>query len=316
MTYTLFDLTLRVGRELDIVKEGWATGGAAGPPKTVIDTNYRDEADDYWNDGTVWLTYDQGGSSAAPEGEFGTIASFADTGNVITMNAAPEPVFSATIVSGDGYAIGKKKYPLSILIQKVNEALQDLGSVLPRATVALTATSMENEYAVPTTPSGVNLWDLRYVWLQRLQDVETSVDEPWTPLKNWYIQTSEAGAPTTLVIPYNLPKDYKIWAAYCTPHPEIRTATTQLSETVPVEMVVYSATAKCLRWHRQRTRSNSRALLDDIVRYESKVRDKLARLPIMPREAHAIIEQDREPRLDERDAREITRTIPPIPGGG
>ena len=62
MTYTLANLTYRTARELDIVYEGTATGGS---DTTLIDTNQLDQANDYWNDGTVWILEDAGGAGAA-----------------------------------------------------------------------------------------------------------------------------------------------------------------------------------------------------------------------------------------------------------
>src|SRR3970040_1573794 len=65
-TNTLFDLTYMVARELDILEESTAT--AAGTTLSLIDT-YRDEDDDYFNGGTLWLV---GGAGGVGDGAGGT----------------------------------------------------------------------------------------------------------------------------------------------------------------------------------------------------------------------------------------------------
>src|SRR3972149_9244690 len=72
-TYTLFDLTYRLARELEILEESTAT--ANGSSTTVVDT-YRDEDDDYFNDGTLWLGRGNGGKGGMPEGRIVIIPGF------------------------------------------------------------------------------------------------------------------------------------------------------------------------------------------------------------------------------------------------
>src|SRR4030067_1748432 len=68
--YTLFDLTYRLARELEILEE--SPPPANGSSTTVVDT-YRDEDDDYFNDGTLWLVRDNGGTRGLTESSYSNV---------------------------------------------------------------------------------------------------------------------------------------------------------------------------------------------------------------------------------------------------
>src|SRR3990167_5677525 len=121
MSKTLFDCTLELARVLGVLTEGVATGGSTS---TLIDTVERTEADDYWNGGTAWILYDAGGLGAAPQGEYAVVSDFANTGGVITLRTA-----ITQVAAGDRYAVAKKRYPLHLLVQKVNEAIAFIGPI-------------------------------------------------------------------------------------------------------------------------------------------------------------------------------------------
>jgi hypothetical protein len=114
MAKTLFDLTLELARILGTVREGVATGGST---TTIVDTVARTEDDDAFNGGTAWITYDAGGAGAAPQGEYQIVSDFTASSDTITTAA-----FSAAIASGDRYAVAGLRYPLDLLIQKINES--------------------------------------------------------------------------------------------------------------------------------------------------------------------------------------------------
>ena len=76
MSDNLFDLTYWVARTLGIVREGYATGAGNADKKDIIDSN-RNEVNDYWNDGTVWILYDAAAGADAPEGEWAIVEDFA-----------------------------------------------------------------------------------------------------------------------------------------------------------------------------------------------------------------------------------------------
>ena len=114
MTITLFDLTKDLARLLGTLYEGVATGGST---TTIADTVERLEDDDYWNGGTAWITYDAAGAGAAPQGEYSSISDFAQTGGIVTLRST----LTGAVASGDRYAVATSRYPLHILIQKINQ---------------------------------------------------------------------------------------------------------------------------------------------------------------------------------------------------
>jgi hypothetical protein len=74
MTINLFDLTYRVASEIGILQEGEATGGST---TTLVDTVNLTQAEDYWNNGTVWFPY--GATQATPQGEYAVVSNFVNS---------------------------------------------------------------------------------------------------------------------------------------------------------------------------------------------------------------------------------------------
>lgn len=256
VTFTLFDITYQVVRELGVVDEGIATGGST---TTIADTNARTEDDDYWNTGTAWILRDYLGAGAAPEGEYSVISDFANSGGVVTLR----DTLTVAVSSGDRYAVAGKQVPLDIIIQKVNQAFIDLGAVPYTDTTSITIAADKTEY---TLPIAANL-DLRQVWLQ--MDDSDADDNLWTELINWVVEQSDPGVADELILPYQYSSGYALKIVYMAIHPSLYISSSVLSEHVPLERVVYPAVLDCLRWRKQRTRQST--FDDDIERYEAKV---------------------------------------------
>ena len=256
VTFNLFDLTYRVGRESGTVDEGIATGGST---TTIIDTNALDQDDDYWNKGTAWIIRDSAGASAAPEGEYSVISDFATSTDTATL----QDTLTAAVASGDRYAVGRKQVPLHIIIQKINQVLIDLGVVPYTDTTSVVMAANQTEYTLPVAASH----DLREVWLQ--MDNTDADDNLWVEIFNWVVEKSDRGVADTLILPLQYSKDYYLKLVYMAKHPSLYASTDKLSEHVPLERVVFPAVLDCLRWRKQRTRQ--RTFDDDIERWEEKV---------------------------------------------
>jgi len=274
MTLTLFDLTYRVARELGVVAEGLATGGDA---TSLIDTVNRLEADDYWNLGTVWILKDAAGEGAAPEGEYGRVTNFDHDTKDATIEA-----LTTDIAVGDWYAIGKKRFPLSILIQKVNAALQDLKRIPLTDITTITIADSQTEYALPIA---ANL-DLREVWRQnKLSD---SDDNRWTRVYGWYVQRTAIGTADELILPGQYASGYVLKLVYMDKHPDMFDHADKLSETVSPELIIYNAALECFRWYRQKTRIDD--FDADIARLSDKVRELKIQYPLdAPRRGDKIM---------------------------
>lgn len=258
-TYTLFDLTYRLARELGLVEE--STASAIGSTTTVVDT-YRDEDDDFWNDGTLWLVRDSGGSGAAPENSFAIVSDYVQSTGIITLRSA----LSAAAGEGDRYALASKRIPLNVLVQSINNALMDLKTVPYTDTTSLTTASNKTEYTLPLGAKE----DLRQVWLQVITN--DANDNRWEVLYNWYIQQANTGTQAVLMFPYQpTAPDYDIKLVYMAPHPELTEYTDQMSEFIPIERVLFPAAVSCLRYYKNRVRGRDVTLIDErIERYEQK----------------------------------------------
>ena len=242
MTYTLFDLTYRVARELGLTQEGVATGGST---TTLIDTVSRTEPDDYWNKGTVWVLRDAGGAGAAPQSEYATVSDFVQTTSTMTISS-----LTAAIAGGDRYAAMLKHVPLHILIQKINQAIQDLGPVPYADITSIVTADNQTEYTLPVAAKR-NLYQVR---IQTIDD--DANDNQWRKVPNWRVQEADPGAAPRLIIPQYV-AGYYLKLVYLADHPSLEVATAVLSEYVPVDRVVIPAALACMEWRKQRTGWNT-----------------------------------------------------------
>lgn len=239
MTYTLFDLTYRVARELGLTQEGVATGGSA---TTLIDTVMREEADDYWNKGTVWVLRDAGGAGAAPEKEYATVSDFVQATSTLTISAV-----TAAIAGGDRYALAMKQVPLHIIIQKINQAIQDLGPVPYADITSITTADDQTEYSLPVAAKR----DLLQVRIQTVDD--DANDNRWIEVPGgWEVQQADPGAQPRLII-QQFTSGYDLKLVYLANHPALEVATATLSEYIPVERIVIPAVLACLEYRKMRT---------------------------------------------------------------
>lgn len=242
MTDNLFDLTYWTARALGIVKEGYCTAAGSSDKKDLVDTNDRTEADDYWNGGTAWILYDAGGVSSAPEGEYAIISDFDNGTGVADFRAA----LTVRTSLGDKYAIGKKRYPLYTITQKINESLYEMGTIPITDYESLDTAASKTEYSIPIA---ANL-DLREVWIET--NIDDTNDYRWSKLNDWYIQRTSTGTADLLVFPQQPRTLRDLKLNYMGMHPELVAYTDKLSETVHPYRVVYEAAARCLLWRKQK----------------------------------------------------------------
>lgn len=246
MAKTLFDLTLELARLLNVVTEGFATGGST---TTVADTVDRLEADDYWNNGSVWITRAAG---AAPEGSYSIINDFATTGGIVTLRST----LSATVEAGDQYAIATSRFSLRLLIQKVNEVL---GVIEKTDTSTVVIASGQLEYTLPT-----DVMNLKQVWLQTDADVND-----WEPVHDWYVQKSATGSANKLVFRRQHVDGYAVKLVYEPYHAVLRLATDVLDDGINSQYVVHDAAVRCMLWRKARVGDSDNSVNDLLNFYQN-----------------------------------------------
>ena len=273
MSYNLFDLTYKVARELNQLLEGTATGGSA---TTLIDTVYLDQDDNYWNGGTIWITYDAGGAAASPEGKWGRITDHDNATTKITFT----PTVTDAIVSTDLYAVADKTYPLGQIRSQINRSLVDMGEIIYTDTSTVTIAANKTEYTLPTALAG---GDLKEVWIQGEDD--DADDNRWVEIRGWRIEVTATGTAEELILPYQYATDLELMLVYIAQHPEMRTRTTKLSETIPLPNILYPSVLNLLRWKRSETGDPKYDI--EIVKYETKV-SQLNPLPSPPKKSRLL----------------------------
>lgn len=249
----LFDLIYRTARMLGTVTEGTATGGST---TTIADTNDRIEANDFWNGGTAFLIRDAGGAGAAPEKQSSVISDFALTGGIITLRTA----LTAAAATGDKYGVTRERYPRPLLIQKVNEALQKLGTVPVVDTTTLDTTTNQTEYTLPVAAK----FDLRQVFVQG-KTGDTN-DNQWIPYLHWHIGTAAAGSTGLIFTDHQLFTGRDIRIVYMADHAELHADGDDLSEYIHMDRVIYEAAAGCLL-HRKQLDGRDDPTLNEQINY-------------------------------------------------
>lgn len=253
MSKTLFDLTYELARLLGVVSEGVATGGSTS---SIADTVERTEANDFWNGGTAWITYDAAGAGAAPQGEYSFVSDFANSGGVVTLRST----LTAAVASDDRYAIAGLRYPLQLLIQKVNEVL----STIPIQKDDITTITIANEQTEYSLPSDV--WDLKEVWLQT--NVDDSDDTRPSRLYDWHVQKSATGTANKLILDRQFTSGDILKLVYLANHQTLRVATDKLDDTIHVNRVLYDAAVRCLLWYKSKVGDSDTSVNDLLNLYQ------------------------------------------------
>jgi hypothetical protein len=266
-TYTLFDLVWKCLVELGTARSGTATGGST---TTLIDTvNFKNIDEDYFNDGSVFVLKDSAGASAAPEKEFSLVTNFVND----TQTATFSPALTAAIAAGDTYGIAVRRYPLYLLIQKINNALYLEGHI-PVEDESISTVSEQLEYDLP---ANIAAQDLRQVFVST--NSATDAKEYYRPVVNWEIAYATSGASELrLQSPYATGEQFLL--KYVTPHAELRVASDALNPVIHPDRVVYQVCADSMRWYKDKTRL--RHLQDSIDVMELKAQRAKDRHPLPP----------------------------------
>lgn len=260
MAYTLFDLTYMVARELRVVFEGTATGGAVNQvADTLWLTSYND---DHFNRGGVWILRDAGGAGAAPENEYQRVLDFTQSTGLITT--AGNWSGTSAVAAGDRYAVCNEQYPLDILIQCINEVLTDIRVPTTNITTITTAGS-KTEYDLP---AAVLDEDIEVYMQQVTSDTD---DNAWLPWHGWYIEETGTGVAKKLIFLTQPPYTRAVKIVYYLPHAELLVNTDKLREGVNVSRVVLDSALRCLLWKAGQKGTADAVLTARITELQSRV---------------------------------------------
>jgi len=215
-----------------------ATGGGTS---TVIDTKLSGKAkNDQFKDGTMFVIRDAAGASAAPEGEFNRISAYNNATQTFTVDTA----FTGAVASGDTVGFTGPDYPLYMMIELLNDALKQFGSIPYIDTSSLTLATSKTEYDLPTAYRDV--CPFRIDVQSRTNDAD---DNQWVVLRDWqFIPPASNSAGAKLYIPYG-PTGHALRLWYQVYHPTVSAYSDIISDALDVELVVLGLAVAAQEWY-------------------------------------------------------------------
>ena len=144
-------------------------------------------------------------------------------------------------------------------------SLTDMGEIIYTDTSSIPIANHKTEYTLPTALAAGKLKD---VYIQGEDD--DADDNRWVEIRNWRIEITATGTAEELILPYQYAADLDLMLVYIAPHPELTVYTSKLSETVPLNNIIYPSVLNCLR-KKKAERPDDPRYNTEIVKYETKV---------------------------------------------
>ena len=250
MTLILGQLLEQVYRDLhsDIV-DGVATGGST---TTIVDSGLtsRPFTENRFKDWIAFISRSTDG--LAPQSQYGIATAYVKSTGTITI-----PTVSATVASGDEYALCKPDIPLYTLIKLCNDALNEL--FYAAVDTSLTSDSSTVRYTLPAATKGIRPYA---VYLRDPTDY-TLYEAP-----NWFVETAAPGSTETLVFQW-YPIDAKtIVIDYKSLHPQLTAYSSNISEKIHPRLAIAACVERAFRW--KKTPKNRKI---DVQNWESAKRE-------------------------------------------
>ena len=240
MAFELTNLLVEAYRRLGQFNESAQTSGTA--TTTIIDSVLAGKgADDDWVDGAVFVTYDAGGSAAAPEGQFKVVTDYADSTGTFTFGA-----MTAATGVGDRYGYVSQLYPLQTLIGLANSTLQSLGDIPLVDTTTLDTAAAQTEYTYAVD------WKRSPPYRVDMQGKTTDAnDNQWRIVDGWEYIPATAAATGLLVLPQLASgRGLRIW--YQGPHPSVQAYGDDIFAGFNPELVTLGLVERALEWQNSR----------------------------------------------------------------
>jgi hypothetical protein len=229
MTLTLSKVMQRAWRETGFSVDITATGGSA---TTIVDANTQYTSDNALVGGTAIVVRDAGGAGASPEGRFGRISAFVANTKTFTIDTVTD-----AIAAGDSIMLATPRIRLAQMIQSVNDALTNLGTIsLVDTSISLTA----GQYAYDL-PVGLKIKELKDILIfdgVMYQPIKGLVDYfPAVPGTAGTLQFSQIPFTNTLKIVYE------------GVHPTLSAYNDKVEESIQEELVATAVIEKVLTWY-------------------------------------------------------------------
>jgi hypothetical protein len=247
---TVFEVLLQAGRRLDAMVEGAAS--AAGSTSTLIDTYLSASngfKDDQFNGGSLLLKLT---TPAIP-----IVTDFAVGTGTITFS----PVQAALVAAGTGYGLMSKRFPMWLMLSKLNEVLTEIRDYVSSSEVLISALTSGRETAVSDDVQVVEV----------LAGQVSTTDRAWTNLTRW--QHSRG----VLRIECDL-SGYSVIAIRSIGEPSAVTAAgSVISEAYSISWLALATAVKCLRWRLSQPGAESQLvtlLLNQLINDEARERAK------------------------------------------
>ena len=208
--------------------DGVATGGST---TTIVDSTLTSKPYTE-NRFRNWIAFiSRSTDGAAPQNQYGIATAYVKSSGTITI-----PTVTATVQSGDEYALCKPDIPLYAAIKLVNDALNDLSYSL--VDTSLTSDSETTRYTLPIATKGMRPYNVH------LRDADyVMYDAP-----NWEIESAAAGSTETLVFKW-APSDAKtIVIDYAALHPQLTTYSSSVSEKIHPSLARKAVVERFFHW--------------------------------------------------------------------
>ena len=240
-----FDIMLQLARRLGIAREGDSYVASGGSTTTLVCSTLT-ENDDYWNGGTLFITYDAGGAGAPPQNQSREITDFVASTDTVTVGTA----FTASVGAGDKFVITKNDYPRYILLQAINAALQWWGDIAHTDDTSLDTAANTLEYSLPAAAVD----DLRQVYIA----MRANAPLDFAPFPYWRVDKGNG----KLVFRVQPDSGRDIRLVYVAPHSSIASDSDMISPQVSLPALYEYALSYAYFWRIQTVGRDDRKWVD------------------------------------------------------
>lgn len=237
----LTDLLQKVFSRLGQTTAYRATGGST---TTLVNTGWSDAGfdDDTFDSGAIIVVSTTDG--LAPQGEYSYPTEYDDGTNTMTFS----PALTAALESGDRVIFLRPLYPLDDMIEIVNDALHEIGKIVPAPDTSITTASNKTEYTLPKALRKASI-----IRAEQQTNEDDADDNRWQDIQVTPVPAA-AGQDSTVILPQlDAGRTVRLW--YQDYHPRVEDYGDYIHESIPEELIVAYVVAMARQWYIGRTQS-------------------------------------------------------------